>query len=210
MSGHFAILLGGQVMATDRLKRQLAGSRVIAADSGILHAPELGLDVELWVGDFDSTPPEEISRFDHVPRETWPADKDKTDGEIAALAAIARGASSLLFVGGFGGQADHAFGHFLLALRLALTGLAVAITSGDEEAHPIIPGEMAIDLPQGSRLSLIALSDLKGLTLKGVQWPLDAADVPLGSTWTLSNVAQGPVAVRLREGRAIAVSYPAQ
>ena len=64
MSGHFAILLGGQVMATDRLKRQLAGSRVIAADSGILHAPELGLDVELWVGDFDSNPPGEISRFD--------------------------------------------------------------------------------------------------------------------------------------------------
>ena len=56
METRFSILLGGSLMPTDRLAQQTRGSRVIAADRGILHAETLGLAVELWVGDFDSTP----------------------------------------------------------------------------------------------------------------------------------------------------------
>ncbi len=41
---------------TPRLERQIAGSRVIAADAGIGHARLLDIVPELWVGDFDSVP----------------------------------------------------------------------------------------------------------------------------------------------------------
>jgi hypothetical protein len=34
-------------------------------------------------------------------------------------------------------------------------------------------------------------------------------DVPLGSTLTLSNVALGPVIIKLMDGHAIAIAYPA-
>lgn len=208
MSTHFAILLGGGLMVTQRLKEQLAGARVIAADSGILHSEALGLVPELWVGDFDSTPPSDMGRFDHVTRETWPSDKDRTDGEIAAQAALARGATELSFVGGFGGQADHAFAHFMLAIALARRNVNVRITSGDEEAFPVLPGESRFELPGGSRFSLIALTDLVGLSMQGTRWPLAQAHVPLGSSWTLSNIAEGPVSLQLREGAAIAIAYP--
>ncbi|TIT31323.1 MAG: thiamine diphosphokinase, partial [Mesorhizobium sp.] len=50
----FTILLGGDLLRTPRLDRQVEGSRVIAADAGIGHARMLGLVPELWVGDFDS------------------------------------------------------------------------------------------------------------------------------------------------------------
>lgn len=195
-------------MVTQRLKAQIAGARVIAADSGILHSEALELVPELWVGDFDSTPPDDMARFTAIPRETWPSDKDRTDGEIAAEAAIARGATHLTFVGGFGGQADHAFGHFMLALALARKGLNVHITSGDEEARPVLAGESRFELPQGSRFSIIALSDLSGLTLQGTRWPLANAKVPLGSSWTLSNIAEGTVTLQLAEGAGIAIAYP--
>jgi thiamine pyrophosphokinase len=39
-------------------------------------------------------------------------------------------------------------------------------------------------------------------------WPLTAADIPLGSTWTLSNIAEGPVQMELEAGYGIAVAYP--
>ena len=80
---HFSILLGGTLTPTPRLLRQIAGSRVIAADGGILHAETLAVSTELWVGDFDSTPDAARKRFDHVSREEHPTDKDRTDGEIA-------------------------------------------------------------------------------------------------------------------------------
>jgi thiamine pyrophosphokinase len=40
---HFSILLGGTLTPTPRLLCQIAGSRVIAADGGILHAETLAV-----------------------------------------------------------------------------------------------------------------------------------------------------------------------
>ena len=48
----FVILLSGDLTVTPRLHRQIAGARVIAADSGMKHARTLGIVPELWVGRF--------------------------------------------------------------------------------------------------------------------------------------------------------------
>jgi len=112
----FTILLGGDLIRTPRLDRHVEGSRVIAADAGIGHARLLGLVPELWVGDFDSVPadlPEELAA---VPRRTFPAEKDKTDGELAIAAALERGATRLVLAGAFG-EMFGSFTHFLAAFR---------------------------------------------------------------------------------------------
>lgn len=205
----FTILAGGHVSPTPRLEAQIAGSRVIAADSGMRHAEMLGLDVELWVGDFDSSPPELLGRHPDVPRETFPVAKAKTDTELAVEAAVARGATEIVVAGGFGGQADHALSHLLLAVSLRQRGLGVLVTSGMEEAWPLIPGGLVIDLPTGSRMSVLPFSALGAISLGNVEWPLDRRDVPLGSTLTLSNVALGPVEIRLEGGYAAVIVYPA-
>lgn len=204
----FSILVGGHLQATPRLLRLVAGTRVIAADNGMAHAEMLKLDVELWVGDFDSASPELMARHPDVEREVHPAAKDASDSELAVDAAIRRGARGIVLVGGFGGQSDHALSHLMLAVKLAREGLAAMVTSGDEEAYPLIPGRHRLDLPVGSRLSIIALSDLAALSLSGVQWPLDMRHVPFGSTLTLSNVALGPVDVTLELGHGVIVAYP--
>src|SRR5580765_1448211 len=151
----FAILLGGKLVATPRLFNQLAGARVIAADSGMTHASLLGVKPELWVGDFDSSASDLLHRHGDVPRETYPPDKDATDGSLAIAAAISRGGNDFMLAGGLGGQADHTLGHFGQILYLARIGLPGFITSGDEEAHPIVPGTTTLDIPPQSRLSLI-------------------------------------------------------
>jgi thiamine pyrophosphokinase len=172
------------------------------------HAETLGVDVEMWVGDFDSASEELIARFAGIPRETHPADKDSSDGDLAVAAALERGASNFVLAGGLGGQTDHLIGHFGLALGLARRGTPAFLTSGHEEAWPVLPGRMVIDVPAGSRFSILPLSDLVGLDLEGVKWPLKRADVPLGSSLTLSNVALGPVSITLKSGHGVAIAYP--
>lgn len=204
----FAILLGGNLTVTPRVLRQIEGARVLAADSGMAHAAPLGVEPHLWIGDFDSAGPELLAQHAHVPREPYPAAKDATDGEIAIDTALGEGASEIVLVGGFGGQSDHMLGHFGVILRLARRGVKTLMTGGDEEAYPLLAGEHRFDLAEGSRFSIVPFADLHGLDIEGVHWPLVQRHVPLGSSLTLSNVATGPVTVRLGAGYAVAVAMP--
>lgn len=205
----FTILLGGDVFRTPRLDRQVADSRVIAADSGIRHASLLGLTPELWIGDFDSMPAEVDPRFASVPRDVFPTDKDKTDGELAIAAALERGATSLVLAGAFGGpRADHAFLHLALALRLAEAGTEVLLTSGRQEGVPLLPGAASFDYADGTLFSVLAFSELSGLTELGAKWPLNSVEVPFGSSLTLSNEVRGALRISLGRGRALLLAHP--
>jgi thiamine pyrophosphokinase len=205
----FTILLGGDVRPTDRLRSQVTGSRVIAADSGIAHAAVLNLSPELWVGDFDSAGSELEAIYANVPRHVFPAAKDATDGEIAITEALKRGATQLVLVGGFGGQFDHVLAHALMLMELARRGVNAVLTSGNEEAHALLQLLLFVDLTPGTRLSLIPLTAIKGLTMTGVRWPLKEHAVPRGSTLTLSNECLGGrAALGLESGEALVVLYP--
>jgi thiamine pyrophosphokinase len=205
----FTILLGGPLRMTDRLSAQLAGTRVIAADGGMQHAALIGSTPELWVGDFDSTPPSLLEAFPYVPREPYPPAKNETDGEIAVAAALQRGATSLVLAGALGGErSDHAFQHLLHALHLAETGLDVILTSGEEEAVPLLPGVTKVDLPKGCLFSVLGLDTLTDLSISGARYPLARFAVPFGSSRTLSNVAEGPVQLTLGTGRAMLLARP--
>jgi thiamine pyrophosphokinase len=204
----FAILLGGDVTPSVRLKSQLDGARVIAADSGMKHAATLGVMPELWVGDFDSAGPALENAYRNTPRHVFPAAKDSTDGEIAVREAIAGGATEIILVGAFGGQFDHALAHATQLIGLAERGIKVFASSGSEEAWPLVNSLTLWQIAKGTRVSIIGLSALKALSIIGVRWPLNKRDVPMGSTLTLSNESQGDVAIALEQGRAVVMIYP--
>ena len=206
----FVILLGGDLTVTSRLRRQIAGGRFIAADSGMKHARALGIVPELWVGDFDSAGSELMLDYAHVPRQTYLADKDATDGEIAVKEALRLGASEFVLIGGLGGQSDHATAHLGLALHLAQSGHRCFISNGNEEAYPLIAGSHDFDFGAQSRLSIIPWSDITGLNLTGVKWPLSNKTLALGASFTMSNVALGPVKLSFASGIATAIAYPTQ
>lgn len=205
----FTILLGGDVVRTPRLDAQIAGTRVIAADGGIRHAAPLGVSPELWVGDFDSVPEGMENTYPDLPRETFPAEKDNTDGELAIEIALKLGATSLVLAGAFGGpRADHAFLHLAVAMRLAEAGMPTVVTDGAQEGHPLLPGKTSFDYPAGVLFSVIGFSALSGLTLAGVKWPLNGVEVPFGSSLTLSNEVQGGLNAELAAGRAMLIAHP--
>ncbi len=204
----FAILLGGAVTPTDRLKAQIDGARVIAADSGIAHAAALELEPELWVGDFDSAGSELPLVYKHVPRLEFPADKDATDGDLAISEAFRRGATAIILVGGFGGQFDHALAHAAMLLAMAKREIPCMMSSGDEEAYPLSFESTIPDVKPGTRISIVPMSDIKGLTITGVKWPLEHKSVPFGSTLTLSNVTTSDLTVHCDVGTGLVILYP--
>ena len=209
MTQKFTILLAGELTVTDRLRNQIGDSRIIAADGGMAHADALDVMPELWLGDFDSSDDTLVTRYADVPRQPHPVAKNATDGELAVDEAIRLGATELLLAGGFGGQADHAFAHLMLLLRLKAQGIKVMLSSGHEEAWPLLDDTVEVDVPPASRLSILPVSDLERITIEGVRWPLTDRDVVLGSTLTLSNeVEASPARVSVVAGKAIVLAYP--
>lgn len=205
----FAILMGGELTPTERLLRYIDGMRVIAADGGMRHAKTLGVTPERWLGDFDSTPQALIEQWPGIEREPYPPAKNETDGEIAVSAALELGAKKLLLAGALGGErSDHAFMHLLHAAKLAEDGIDVLLTSGEEEAYPLLPGSRTIDLPKGSLFSILGLDTLTGLTIANARYPLTDFHLPFGSSRTISNVAEGTVRFSLSSGRAIILARP--
>jgi len=205
----FVVLLGGALTATPRLAADIAGARFIAADGGMRHAASLGVAPDVWVGDFDSTPPALLAAWPHVQRQPYPTAKNETDGAIAVSAAAERGAKSIVLAGALGGErSDHALMHLLHAVSLAEEGFAIKLTSGEEEAWPLLPGTREIDLPKDSLFSVLGLSPLSGLFLGNVRYPLTDFSLPFGSSRTISNVAEGPIRLSLASGRAVLIARP--
>jgi thiamine pyrophosphokinase len=204
----FLILMSGDVTPTLRLKNQIIGARVIAADSGMKHAEALGLMPELWVGDFDSTSTALRDQWSHIEQQRYPVAKDKTDGELAIDAALKRGASEIILLGAFGGQFDHVLAHAALLHVTAARGLKTFATSGTEEAWPLVTSLSLWQIPTGTRVSVVGLTDLKALSILGVRWPLQRRDVAFGSTLTLSNESKGDISISLEQGRAVVLLYP--
>ena len=206
---HFTILLGGTITVTDRLQKAVAGARVIAADSGMRHAQPLGLVPELWVGDFDSSDKALLERWPDVTQQPFPAAKGVTDGEIAVSEALARGAKRLTLVGALAGErSDHAVFHLLYAVSLAERGFEVVLTSGEEEAYPLLEGTFDLDLPAGSLFSVAGFTALDSLDIENARYPLADFALAFGSSRTISNVAEGALRFRLKSGKAIVLARP--
>ncbi|MEX3011567.1 thiamine diphosphokinase [Hoeflea sp. TYP-13] len=205
----FLILLGGNLEKTARLRQQIAGARVIAADGGMFHAHGLSLKPEMWVGDFDSSPEELQQRWSGTQRKPFPAAKNLTDGEIAVEEALALGAERIILAGALGGErSDHAFFHMTLACALLGRGVGALLTSGLEEGWPLGRGAQIIDLPPSSMFSILNFDDVSGLNIEGARYPLKQYDLPFGSSRTISNVAEGPVTITIDSGTALLVARP--
>ena len=85
------ILVGGRLTLTPALAALPRPALVVGADGGARHAAALGVGLDVWVGDFDSSAGLSLD----APREVHPAAKDQTDGELATCLALERGATLL-------------------------------------------------------------------------------------------------------------------
>lgn len=183
---------------------------VIAADSGLAHARELGLAVDRVVGDMDSVEPAVLdaaaaagTRIDR-----YPEAKDATDLELALEVALAAGPSRLVVVTGRGDRLDHALA---VALALAAPGWAagVDVEAWIGPAHLWVVRRRATLVGRpGDLVSLLpAHGPARGVTTTGLLYPLVDDDLSPGTSRGVSNEwVADEATVRLRSGVLLAVA----
>ena len=206
---HIMILLDGEARLEPWISEIANQAYVIAADGGIRHADLLGVRPDEWIGDFDSTNAEMLERYGDIPQSEYSADKIKSDGELAIEKALTLNPEQITLLGALGGdRTDHNLFNILGALRFSHQNPKTKfVLVGDRQtAMPLLPGT-PLEIPSnyGTTLSIVPFSDLGGLTLTGVRWPLDAVQIALGSTHTLSNVIVSEARAELAQGLAIAI-----
>jgi thiamine pyrophosphokinase len=177
---------------------------VIAADSGARLARELGLQVDIAVGDFDSISEETLASIARVERH--PVSKDATDLELALGAALALGPERVLVLGGAGGRLDHLLGELLLLAGDALTGVQVDAQLGPAAVH-VVWRERRLAGKPGELISLFAVhGPAAGVVTEGLFYPLRGETLAPGTSRGLSNVfAASEVRINLERGVLLAI-----
>ncbi len=182
------IITGGRVKMPLALP---AADFVIAADSGYLTAKRLGVKPDLLLGDLDSLDRSQLSpgELDEMQKIIVSPIKDDTDTQLAADTAIARGADEIFIVGGLGGRLDHTLSSVFLLEYLAEKGIACRMTDGQSDVRILRGGETLTVKKSGRKyLSLVSLTDIcRGVTISGVYYPLEKADLTRKYSWAVSN-----------------------
>jgi len=206
---HTAVVVtGGDPLDPSRLPELPPDAVVVAADSGVDRAHDLGLTVDLAVGDFDSVTAEGLDR---VTRERGglarhPQAKDATDMELALGAASALEPARMVVLGGSGGRLDHLLANALLLASPSLAGVDVVAHMGPATVT-VVRHEARLVGRVGDLVTLLAVHGrATGIRTDGLLYPLDDEDLEPGSTRGVSNeMARQEVSVRLATGVLLAV-----
>ncbi|MDI3481971.1 MAG: thiamine pyrophosphokinae [Tepidanaerobacteraceae bacterium] len=203
------IFSGGEMKKCPCIKSYLAKADfIICADSGVRHAFELGVVPDLVVGDMDSVAPEDLKKIKElgIDQETFPAEKDFTDTELALEIALQRGATEAVILAGIGDRPDHSLANILLMVNFKKRGLEVRLAGGNWEMF-LIEGQVKISGKKGDLLSLIPLSEeVSGIETRRLYYPLKNETIPMGSSRGISNVfLENEAEVKIEKGLLLAV-----
>jgi thiamine pyrophosphokinase len=192
-----------------------AGALVIGADSGVDYALALGLHVDVAVGDFDSVSTGGLERVEREGArvERHPADKDKTDLELALDEAVRAGATEIIVVGVGGGRLDHYMANLLLLASPKYAACRVVAFDGPVRVHVVHAGRTPTALPGevGELLTLLPVAgDAVGVVTRGLRYPLKSEALGAGTSRGVSNVIEATDAsVQLDAGALLAI-FPGQ
>ena len=170
---------------------------VIVADGGIRHTAELGIVPDIVLGDMDSMQGQKVPDGAVL----FPAQKDDTDTMLAIKQGLEMGCRSFLIYGGLGGRIDHSIANIQSLSFLLEHGAEGTLVDENHRIFLLRNGKISLNEPY-RYISIFAYGgECHGVTLQGVQYPLNdmtlTPDFPLG----VSNRQQGKEAIiRVEDG----------
>ncbi len=191
-------LIGGAEVDHDVLRMAVGlGEVVVAADGGAATALAYGITPQAVIGDFDSIPDEVRAA---LPQDVLHrvAEQDSTDFEKC----LTRIDAPLIVGAGFSGaRVDH---------QLAVCNVLVrwparrCVLIGADDVLFLAPPNMALDLPEGCRVSLFPMGVVEGRS-EGLNWPIDGLTLTPDGQIGTSNFAIGPVQLSVTAPKLLAI-----
>ena len=178
------------------------GDLLIAADGGLRHVRALGLEPDVILGDFDS--------LGYIPKDSrvFPVEKDDTDAILAVRLGLERGYRDFYLYGGLdGGRLDHTVANFQTLQFLADRGAAGYLLGRDYAVTVIKEETICFPADAEGILSLFCLGpDAEGVTLTGLQYPLENGTLSCGFPLGVSNHFTGRQArITVKKGSLLAM-----
>lgn len=185
---------------------------LIAADRGLTFLEAHGIEPDLIVGDFDSSPDGFIARYREqhpdVPVRAYNPEKDYTDTEIAAEAAREAGCKNITILGGTGTRLDHVCGNIQCLAKLLDEGCeGVLADSRNRITMHERPFTIRKEEQWGHYVSLFPYGGpVKGLTLHGFHYTVTDFTLPTAGSRGVSNeIVAEEGSVSFREGRLLVI-----
>ena len=170
---------------------------VIAADGGLQHTQALGIEPQEILGDFDS--------LGYIPQDArvFPVEKDDTDAMLAARRGLALGFREFLYYGSLDGKRlDHTVANYQTLQYLADHGARGYLVGQDFLATVVKEGR--IFFPEGTEglISVFCLgADARGVSLRGLYYPLEEGTLTAGFPLGVSNHFTGaPAEISVEAG----------
>jgi len=163
---------------------------LIAADGGLRHCLDLGLQPAILIGDLDSIDEGDLAALESSDTQIlrYPTQKDFTDLELALQHALKLGAGEIVVVAALGARLDQTIANLLLPA--SFPSIKIRLMDGSQEIHYIRAGEkLEIHGRPGDMVSLIPLAGKECLvTTEHLEYPLREDELTFGSTRGISNV----------------------
>ena len=170
----------------------------IAADGGLREMRKRGITPDLLIGDLDSLG----GAPEGVPLIRLPVKKDVTDLDAAIGEGLARGCDTFELYGVLGGRPDHSYANISLIARLAKRGIRAVLHGAGYSIEAVCCGALSLPARETGTVSVFSFTDRsEGVTIRGLQYPLDNAALTADFALGVSNAFTGQAAeISVREG----------
>jgi len=194
------IFAGGAIDPAHIYCKPKEGDLTVAADSGWHNALLLGITPQVLLGDFDSIGKEDLPQAEEILQ--VPAEKDRTDTQLAVDLALSRGADDVVIIGGLSGRLDHTQSNLGVLEALSERHVHAIMEDGFNRVRFLHNTGVLIARSAYTYLSVLAADRIvKGVSVEGCKYPLKNARLARGCGFAISNEITGNCAlVEVRRG----------
>ena len=209
---NFIFILNGEFDTKYELNFFSNYNKIICIDGGYLNFQKLNLNLkpDYIIGDFDS-----IGKIDIInqntdkPKVIFKDNQDETDSEFAVKYILKNYSNNDIknidFIYAVStSRIDHLFCNAYLLKKIPININSKIITKYQDIF--LLRNSINIKEKEGKTLSVIPITNVKGLTIKGCKWDLENTDLSVGFIGGISNIIEENKAeISLKEGECLVV-----